>query len=485
MSLHLSRLASAASALFFGAACAAQEPALISPEDLRSDFSTLYTVMQEAHYDIDAATPMHVLDQRYSEILSELNEPLSQADAAIRFQTFLAEIRHGHARIDFPVSAWSAWRDTGGGAIPVDIRIRDGRVWISDYQAGFNRLQRGDEILALNGEPNAIWLSRLTRHLSAETPDMAYSLLESYLPVLYWVEYPGLESVTLRVRHQDGSESELILPLVSRSQMSDLPERETDSFTLPEFDARLLEGDIAYLRPGPFYNAEPGASPFDPTRYIARVDAAFGTFMEADARALIIDIRDNPGGDNSFSDSIIAWFAEERWTIASDFRIRVSDATTASNQARLDALGENAGGVSAIYAELFAETATGETVSFDLPYAQPREGERFEGPVYLLVNRYSYSNAVNMAAIMQDYGFGIVAGETTTDMATTYGALENFTLPASGIRVGYPKAHIIRPSGVEHSHPVTPDLPLPFPVLRGREDVVLETLRNRILEDLG
>jgi hypothetical protein len=45
-------------------------------------------------------------------------------------------------------------------------------------------------------------------------------------------------------------------------------------------------------------------------------------------------------------------------------------------------------------------------------------------------------------------------GEQTGDMATTYGAMERFSLPESGIVVTYPKALIIRQNGVEK---VTPE----------------------------
>ncbi len=91
---------------------------------------------------------------------------------------------------------------------------------------------------------------------------------------------------------------------------------------------------------------------------------------------------------------------------------------------------------------------------------EPRTGRRFGGEVYALINAQSFSNAATTAALIQDYGFGTVIGEPTTDMATTCAAMETFTLPHSGFEVAFPKAHIIRPSGREDLHPVTPDVEL-------------------------
>ena len=121
-----------------------------------------------------------------------------------------------------------------------------------------------------------------------------------------------------------------------------------------------------------------------------------------------------------------------------------------------------------------------ETFEFDVPLANPRDGEQFDGNVYVLVNRNSYSNAVNTAAIFQDYGWGKIAGELTADFATTYGAMEHFTLPHSGFRVSFPKAYIIRPSGDEEPGGVQPEIEIETPIVPTSTDVVLEILLGNI-----
>ena len=113
------------------------------------------------------------------------------------------------------------------------------------------------------------------------------------------------------------------------------------------------------------------------------------------------------------------------------------------------------------YAEHFAEVPHGETFELELPMSSPRPSGRFEGPVFVLANRESDSNAVSVAALVQDYGCATVIGEATTDLATTYGAMEHFTLPSTGLRVGFPKALIVRPNGDERPAGVVPDVVVP------------------------
>jgi C-terminal processing protease CtpA/Prc len=183
--------------------------------------------------------------------------------------------------------------------------------------------------------------------------------------------------------------------------------------------------------------------------FTAFIDEAFGDFLDSGAKSLVIDLRNYPGGDNSFSDPMISWIADRPFRFASQFLVRSSDEAAASNQARLDASPDAVQGVSGRYAEAYRATPRGETFPFEIALAEPREGAKFEGEVYVLVNRNSYSNAVNVASIFQDYGWGEIAGEPTADFATTYGAMEHFTLPNTGFKVGFPKAYIVRPSGDE------------------------------------
>lgn len=99
------------------------------------------------------------------------------------------------------------------------------------------------------------------------------------------------------------------------------------------------------------------------------------------------------------------------------------------------------------------------------------------------MNRRSFSNAVSVGAIIQDYGFGAVIGEATTDMTTTLGAMEPFTLPRTGLVAGYPKALIIRPNGDTHTHPLEPDVRLPGPRLGNQGDVMLDAAIAHVQSD--
>ncbi|MGJ3230360.1 MAG: S41 family peptidase [Oceanicaulis sp.] len=467
----------AAATLALAACTASAQDELISAQEARADLAALYDGLRSAHYDLFETTPEPVFERRYRDLMARFDAPVAPAVLHAELQRFTALARHGHARIEDRNPGWPAHAETGL-VFPLTFVIHRGEVIVEAAPDG-SPVRPGDRILALEGAPNPIWLERLTRNIPAETPELAYSLLAGRLPLYVWLEYGAPAAFDLTIE-RGGVRHEISVEAVSldvwRATTSPDP-----GFTLEGREARMIEPGIAYLRPGPFYNTD-AVTPeeaYDPhalARYLAFIDDSFERFIAADAGTLILDLRDNPGGDSSFSDPVVAWFATEPFSFTSEFRLRVSPETTASNQRRVEA---GAGGISEQYAALFADAENGEVVLFDFPVIDPRPAPRFEGEVLVLVNRRTYSNAVTTAALIQDYGFGTLIGEPTTDMATALGAMERFILPHTGWAVGYPKAHIVRPSGREDLHALTPDVVLDLPAVRGSQDVALEAAVER------
>lgn len=440
---------------------------------LRADFDALYEGLQRAHYDLYVNTPRAAYDQLYAETRAAIDRPMTRLEAHVLFQTFVAAGHVAHATIGFPREPFLAFREAGGGMFPLEVRLEGARVFVAEDLSGANAAAAGDEILALNGMPATAWRARLARHISADTHDLANAQIEPLFGALLWLELGEVESFDLRLRRVGGGEDEVRLPARTRAEMRAAAQTAPPQLSLDiaKRAARVTPEGVAYLRPGIFMELE-GANPDDPAAFHAFIDETFAGFMAADARALLIDLRDNPGGHSAFSDHMIAWFADAPFRFTSDFRIRVSAEATASNAARLAAA--PADSISGALARAYEGAANGQIVPFPIPLAPPRAGARFAGPVYVLINRRSFSNAVLVAAIVQDYGFGRILGEATADLATTYGAMEHFTLPHTGLIVGFPKALILRPNGDPRPQGVTPDIAIATPLPEPASDPVLE-----------
>ncbi|GJL93553.1 S41 family peptidase [Hyphococcus sp.] len=469
----------------FSRAAAAEEQdwsQLIAPDVAREDLAALYDGLKSGHYDLYIHRPKPEYDALYQQTMASLDAPLSRFEFFLAAQKFTAFGNVAHARIDFPSEAYGAFREAGGRSIPIFLRIVDGRAYVGEDYSGLETVSPGDEILSIDGRPMSFWLEETAKLISADTPYIAHSLLEFSFPMYLWAVIGEQEQFEVTFAAPKGKKRTVTIPATTRTAQLAAGEGQDEQFAL-DFngrESRMLDGGVAYLRPGPFYNVEDPENLWDATQFTAFIDDAFASYLEAGAQNLIIDLRDNPGGDNSFSDPMIAWIADRPFRFASKFLIRSSDEAAASNQARLDASPGAVEGVSGLFAREYARVPRGEVFEFEIPIAHPKAGQKFTGEVYVLVNRHSYSNAVNVAAIFQDYGWGVIAGEKTSDMATTYGAMESFTLVNSGFSVGFPKAHIIRPSGEPESDGVTPDVVIETPIVAGKDDAVLKALLKEV-----
>ena len=443
-----------------------------SPAVLRGELAHLYESLQSAHVNLFVHRTKSEYDERFNASLRAIDRPMRRLDVVRLFMPFVAYGRIGHAKIDFPIQDYIAYYQAGGILLPLDIAFRDGRPLLAHAYVDHPALVPGREVLRINERPIADWLDRTGRFVSAERPYMVNAQLESMFPRLMWLSEGRVDQYSVTLQTEDGAQATVELQPKSVAVIEEAKAaREAEAHRRT---ARMLDDSTAYLRPGPFYAAG-GEESLESV--VAFYDTAFADFIAAGAQDLIVDLRNNPGGDNSFSDPMIAWFADRPFRFASRYVLKASPET----RRVLDELATRyPDGVSAQMQAAMQAHDDGERFEFKIPKVSPRSGKRFTGRVWALINRHSYSNATTVAAIIQDNGFGTLVGEQTADLPTSYASSAQFTLPVTGLAVTYPKGYFVRPSGDTALRGVQPDIPLPPPALSQPGDGVLDALRQHI-----
>ncbi|GAB4197484.1 MAG: hypothetical protein Tsb002_31690 [Wenzhouxiangellaceae bacterium] len=440
----------------FALADSAADPDPTYPaSQIREDFAELYQTLEASHYDLFINLARDDYNRAYQQYLEQFDRPLPRSEIIHRFQQFVALGHIAHARIESDGQAYNQYMQDGGRILPLDLRIDRGRVYIADQYSGQPQPAPGSEVLTIEGQPALARIQHMQQQLSADSDYLAHTMLEFQFQRLLWRDYGPRDAYTLTVRDNSGAVQTVQIPtLTPETARRNAAASPLLALSWSAREYRMLTETTGYLRPGPFYNTE-GDDLWDQRDFVKWIDQAFNHFINADAKQLIVDLRNNPGGDNSFSDPMIAWFADRRFRFYKHFWVKVSEAAIAANQQRLAANSLN--DVSQRYAREYAQRQPGDIIEFEFPYTQPRQDRCYQGAVYALVNRHSYSNTVTVAAILQDYGFATIIGEETADLATTLGAMEHFELTHTGIKVGFPKAQIIRPNGDLTRRGVQPD----------------------------
>lgn len=437
-----------------------------SRQHILDDLAFLYEALESTHFDLYAHVSEAAFRLQYNNALAAVqSDSLSAVEATSIFQTVISAANTGHAEIDFPAPPYLAYAQSGGTVFPLEIALEDGSCLVRKNFTTIPQIKPGAELLTINDQPIAEVLSVLYPSLSAETTYFKNAKLELWtLPRLYWQHFGQQDSFSVEVKI-DGKHKAFTLPAIRAWE--DYEMVRTDILRLrPQF---RQEGTTAYLLPGQFGG--------DEANYRRFIDSAFVAMQTAGSKRLIIDLRNNPGGNNAFSDYLVAYLADRPFHWNAKFRLKTSRLLKEATRLSGDTTNQ--------YAQQILAHPNGSVYPyyFEPTPARPEE-QRFTGKVYVLINRQTHSQAAVTAAQIQDYGFGLIVGEETGDHPTLHASQFSFSLPRTGVVVKVPKGYMVRISGSEAMRGVVPDLKVRDHLLDERDEI-MEFLHNLLAQQDG
>lgn len=447
------------------------KPVFYTAKEVREDLHYLYTTLRQSHYDLFVNTDKTKYDQAYKNLDVKIRDNMSLMDVNRLFQPFTALSGLAHCSITFPFTpAYLEYLQKDGKVFPLDISVNQEHIYVTDIYSQNSTVKVGDEIVQINSKPAVYTLDQVYKYLSGENKAFKNTLIDLYhFSRLHWLVFGRVDSFKLSLKRPDGSTYETVLSGIPAEKLEEYAGKKKSIFN-PGREFKFL-GKVAYLHPGAFMNSESDGNTsdhktFENSAFVRFIDSAFQQVRQSKTTQLIIDLRGNPGGDNSFSDHMLAYFAKEPFSFCSSFSVKTSALTksfwrevadTSMADLKKDILNKPDGTI------FQAKIIKHQPVPDSLQY---------KGKVFVLIDRYSYSNAVTTAATIKDYKWGTLIGETTSDVPTTYAAIHQFKLPHTGMEVSYPKALIVRPNGDKSTHGLEPDVHMD--TKSGIKDSVLE-----------
>ena len=180
-------------------------------------------------------------------------------------------------------------------------------------------------------------------------------------------------------------------------------------------------------------------------------DSVFKTIDEQKINKLVIDLRENSGGDSGLGDYLLGYVTETPYRMAGGSQLKVSQQfktfmkTPGLNYSKPDA---------------YFTMANGTSMNFggnDLRKPDDRK-YKFKGKVCFLIGSFTFSSANMLASTVKDYKLATLVGEPVGEPANDYGELCTINLPNTGFS-GFTSTTLwIRPNGnTRDSKPVAPD----------------------------
>jgi C-terminal processing protease CtpA/Prc len=192
----------------------------------------------------------------------------------------------------------------------------------------------------------------------------------------------------------------------------------------------------------------------DLSRFQTFAKTTFQTIKDQPVRALIIDIRQNGGGNDELNNVL--------WSYASNKPFKQNGGTIEKSCARLKSeYGKDR------YTDIYGDEAwnapDGTILQFGMnpndnlivPQTEPL---RYNGPVYLLISTHTFSSAMSCALAAKDYGLATIVGEETGEPVNSTGETYEFTAPATGLRVSLTTKYYLAPKPHPDGQGVIPDV---------------------------
>jgi len=358
-------------------------------------------------------------DQSYREFIPQVLATHSTDEYYRVLTRFYALLQDGHSKVYAPGMLNGKY-----GRLPLRTRLIEGHLLvIGAGDPELDGIRPGDEIVSINGEPALHWAERnIAPYVSASTPQDRDVRTYDYGLFLAPI---GTQFALVTQKHS-GTQNKHFFTVAG-----DTPHRQL------EFELKLLPGNIAYVALNGFGD-ETAAKEWD--SHWAEI---------AKASALILDLRENGGGNDSFGFHILAALVDKPTPELLCLSTRWIATPYASNMGEVP-------------------------LRYPLEFIDPDPERHYSGPVAMLISPRTFSAAEDTAIAFVQSHRGKVLGEPT---GGSTGMPLSFKLPGGG------KAHVC----TEHDSfadgrefigvGVLPDIPVAVTrddIIAGR-DPVLET----------
>jgi hypothetical protein len=176
-------------------------------------------------------------------------------------------------------------------------------------------------------------------------------------------------------------------------------------------------------------------------------DSIFNKINKDSINNLIIDVRNNPGGDSELADYLISSIYDKPYKGSSKIQVK-----------RSEQYGKYMRGVFSWWFRPFLKSIKNLRDYYNTPiggiyddikgFKKPENvPHRFFGKLYLLMNYYTGSTALGFATVFKDYNLGQIIGQEPSSEVNEFGELYPFDLPNSHLWVWCSTKRYIRPSG--------------------------------------
>lgn len=377
---------------------------LLTKQQASFDIDALVYTISQVHPDMFATCNQGKFLAEVARIKQQLPDSASKVDLYRLAAPLVAELGDGHTSLYFPLND-VFHRDTPRMPLSVkaspDFKIKAN--WCID-----SIIPQGAEIISINGHSCKEMLEEMMKYVSGERDfyrlERACNDFTAFFQLLYAA--PDYE-----VAYRPVGSKKVLTAKFQPISYDELKKQRPSKQTAPQkpaYSFYILKKEKTAVMDFRSFN--------DARRMKVFADSMFRTLRKENIANLIIDVRNNGGGNSTVGDTLLRYISPYPFEQMGKALVRVTPTT----QRLLGNKNIQPGWY------LFNPEAEGELIS---PLSS--EQGHYQGKVYLLTSHHTFSSASSFAWAFKQFGMGTVVGEESGGMNVSFGDILFYHLPVS------------------------------------------------------
>jgi hypothetical protein len=427
-----------------------------SPIELNTDFDYLVNSIKETH-----PSPYSVISEKDFKnkavfIKNQFDRPLSLKEYYKLIAPFVASLSDGHTSLKFPATSKLLHNESELFPFVISCNYENSSIKIKEHlNETFAEIPIESEILSINNIKTKNILETIINNTSGENREYRLKMGANYMffgiVLNTYFNFSGDFKVSYKYNGKTYSKN--IKPVTYNGFKEILKEKqkntaqkiidETPDYSLilkPEIKTAII--DFKY-----FYDEE---------KFKVFLEKTFDSINKIGIQNLIIDIRENGGGNSTLGDMLFQYISPKPFNQFSKTVIKYS-------QLQKDFFEKNCK-TDSTYCSTYnyiktKNNNTIETFEDDELIIPLEEEKQFKGKIFLLTGIRTFSSAMNFAQCFKNYSLGTIIGEETGGWIVSYGDKILTQLPISEITLSISQKKFYTIGSKDNDfHGVIPDI---------------------------
>ncbi len=398
----------------------------LSPQEMKGDIEALVNVLEEAHPFLHEHNPKEAWYKHIEESRQSIKDSLSQFAFYRLISPLIVSIHEEHTYIT-PSQVLEKAHQTQKQILPFQIFVIQNRAFIDSYHTNEAAMPRGSELLSINGQSMETILSEIRTKANFATgteTDFAGSIFNRGFNFAMGYSYFLDDKSEFDITYQPPS-SETILAFHVKGIVNPYPEKAFPHWSIGQQPFRLHyhSDSIAYFKISSFAGK-------DVSKLYRK---AFTEMKEKQVKHLIVDLRDNSGGNPRIASELLRYFIPASFAPIAYSQLKTQTVTTASEL-------RNPTNFKISKSSLKCQQGKLVVRHMDLYKKHKPRPDAFKEHVYFLMNAKCASATTLFLAMVDHYKIGILIGENPNgNYEYVCGhQLAQFTLPHADLSVQMP-----------------------------------------------